>query len=223
MLITTLIILYIFTFILLLVSSIRNNESKHRFIFKMINCSLFVIISIVSFYLKEVDYNYFIPLIIAQGLSLLGDIFLGLKHISNHKTFGPLGVLFFGLAQILFIITFIYNYGFNYYLLFIPVLGLIIGEFILYKLNIHELKMKVAIGFYMILMTSMFMVSLGSLINGVNNATILVAIGGFSFMISDYTLIFKYYYPSKRRTFTIVSVSTYAIAQLLFSLSIFVF
>ena len=83
--------------------------------------------------------------------------------------------------------------------------------------------MKVAIGFYMILMTSMFMVSLGSLINGVNNATILVAIGGFSFMISDYTLIFKYYYPSKRRTFTIVSVSTYAIAQLLFSLSIFVF
>lgn len=215
--------LYLITFVLLLVSSIRSHKSVHRFVFKLINCFLFIVVSIISFLYRHIELSYFIPLLVAQIFSFIGDLFLGVNHLEKKTKYGALGIVSFALAQIVFIFTFIYNYGFIPYLLFIPVLGLIVGEYIIYRLHIKDKKLYLSGGFYLLLMTSMVMATLGALILDPSWCSLIIFIGGLSFMVSDYTLMFKYYYPSKRIVFTTVSVSTYALAQLLFALSVTLF
>jgi hypothetical protein len=56
---------------------------------------------------------------------------------------------------------------------------------------------------------------------GFNHLGITLCVAGSLFAISDFTLIFKYYYHKLRKLTTVVSCITYYAAQLLFAFSLY--
>ena len=170
--------------------------------------------------MHKVSNTLFIPMLIAFILSFIGDLGLGYAHIKKNKLTQGIGFIGFSLAQVVFIYSFISNFGFKLYLLFIPIIGVLMGQYFVYKLNIKNKGIYLLAFIYMSLVTMMFSSSLSAFINLQNKFSIILLIGGITFAISDYTLLFKYYDQKHKNIFTIISVLTYGVAQLLLATSI---
>ena len=213
-------IIYIISLLYLLYLSIKKNNSLQRFVVKLFNCSLFIVIFIVNYYSNKISYSLFIPMLIAFILSFLGDIALGFVHVKKNIVAQGIGFLLFSIAQIVFIYSFISNFGFNLYLLFIPVIGVMLGLFFIYHLKVKHIIVYPMTFIYLTLVTMMLASTLSICINSFNLFSIILLLGGVLFAISDYTLMFKYFDKKHKQQFTFISVLTYGLAQLLLATSI---
>ena len=213
-------LIYLILLAYLLYLSIKKNNTIQRFIVKLLNCALFIIIFVLNYYTHHISNSLFIPMLIAFILSFLGDIALGIVHLKKNNITQGLGFLFFSLAQVVYIYSFISNFGFNLYLLFIPLIGVLIGLYFIYRLKVDKFIVYPMAFIYLSLLSMMLSSTLSIFINNLNKFSIILLVGGIFFAISDYTLMFKYFDKKHKKQFTLISVLTYGLAQLLLATSI---
>lgn len=214
----------------LVILSLFRNTSRRRFVCKVLTSLSFIALAVVIMIEKEIAFtnSYCRSLLIAFVLSTLGDFALGQNHLDRQivkkdKFFWKeIGTVLFGLAQITFIITFLKEFEFNILYSLIPLFGVMLMIYIVSKLKVFDKKRSILIFVYTFFLTSM----VASTFNAANELNynplgIVIMIAGLSFAVSDFTLIFKYYYHKYQVLTTIVSCVTYYVAQLLFAFSIF--
>lgn len=224
-------ILSLISLLTLVVLSLFRNESRRRFVAKLVTSLLFIIMAIAIVIENNFPFEneYCWGIIVALCIAFLGDFALGQYHIANHKlivkskTFWQgLGFIFFSLAQIFFIINFMTLYKFHVAFLLIPFVLITGAIAIIANLKVFDKKMTLLAITYSTLLS--FMVA--STVNAAyvlnfNSLGIVLLIAGVSFAISDFTLIFKYYYHKARIFTTVTSTVTYYVAQFLFAYSIY--
>jgi len=200
---------------------------KQRIIIKTITSSVFVLIGIFSYLKYKNDFLYFLLLIIGAGSSFFGDVFLAISSKSERNSSNTnliIGASCFFLAQLLYSSAFISKVGYNFVLLFIPLIGIIILFLAtLSRTNTLEVgKLKIPLLIYGLSVCFTCSASINFLIvYGLDSFLSIVAFGGILFLISDFLLIYKYfhkdYYP---RTINFIYLSTYYLAQLIYMISL---
>ncbi len=214
----------------LLIYFTYKGDAKKRLIVKLLDSLLFVTLGILSFiYANQADaYQrlYFILIISGAVLSFIGDLFLAISHkkIKNihNKHFIIGGTAFFA-AQLIYAGAFIYGAGYNWYLILLPILALVVIMFITQrpKFNVMSGKLKALVYGYAAIVVFTMSCSLGFVIKyGFANPLALVSLGGLCFLISDLLLLHKYFFKKQYRLVNVIYLSTYYAAQALYMLSI---
>jgi hypothetical protein len=202
----TLIILYLISWSMLMITVLRQlPQIVYRWI-KIITAILFVSIGI---------FNDQPMIIVTIALFFIGDVLLAFANGGQVKRWLIWGMLFFWLGHIGLIFCMLSHQGFNY-------LSLILG-FALVILIIIINKIFSALDFRgmypVILLYGYTLGILGSL--AILNYSIipLLALGIIIFILSDISLIFWYFYPACPRIVKLINVITYFGAVLLIALS----
>lgn len=215
---------------LLVGSSLYNNDARSRFALKIITSFSFVVLGFVIILEQKGSFNdpYCLCIMGALALAFLGDFGLGQYHLAHpinkidKSHWQEIGFVFFSLSQIVYIITFFRQFNFYPGYLLVPFFGLILMFFIITRLKAFDKKRTALIMVYTFLLTFMLASSLSAAhSSNYNYLGITVCVAGSLFAISDFTLIFKYYYHKLRKFTTVVSCITYYAAQLLFAFSLY--
>jgi len=215
---------------LLVSSSLYHNEARSRFALKVVTSLSFVALAILSVVEQNGSFkeSYSLSIISALALAFLGDFALGQYHLSrpinklDKAYWQGIGFVFFSLSQIMYIITFFQKFEFHPVYLLVPFFGLVLMFYIISRLKAFDKKRTALIMSYTFFLTFMLASTLSAAQSlAYNRLGITLCIAGALFAISDFTLIFKYYYHKLRKLTTVVSCLTYYAAQLLFALSIY--
>ena len=211
-------------------SSLYNNDARSRFILKIITSFSFVVLGVVIIVEQKGSFaeTYSLSILGALALAFLGDFGLGQYHLSHpinkldKSHWQEIGFVFFSLSQIVYIVTFFRQFHFYPGYLLVPFVGLILMFFIITRLKAFNKRRTALIMVYTFLLTFMMASTLSAAqATGFNNLGITLCVAGSLFAISDFTLIFKYYYHKLRKLTTVVSCITYYAAQLLFAFSLY--
>lgn len=194
------------------------NHKKYRFFLKILTCSHFLGLGIVSVLIKDIpllDYLILIGLI----FSFIGDVFLGLKD--KIKIGFILGVSSFSIAQLYYLLYFQMNY-FNV----IPFILSLIFMFIFWRYIRNNTKIDFPskayfLFIYIFLLSSTLFSSIFNLIYYHNELNLILMIGCILFFISDITLFHVYFLKEKVSILKIIYLLFYHIAQLLIATFIF--
>lgn len=220
--------LYILSVLWMLMMSLKRPNSRNRFIAKCVTSSLFVILAICAKYQFSIPTDqFFVCMFLALIGSLIGDVFLGLsnvKQLASHRFLFVLGFAFFFVAQCLYVYSFTFasKVPFSIFHVIIPILGILVTLKILISLKVKDMLRFVLCIVYTIMMAGML--SATTVYAFYYDFSILatkVFFAGLIFAISDYTLLFKYFYVGKRRRiFVAITTVTYYVAQLLMILTL---
>lgn len=211
-------------------SSLYNNDARSRFILKIITSFSFVVLGVVIVIEQKGSFSdpYSLSILGALALAFLGDFGLGQYHLSHpinkidKSHWQEIGFVFFSLSQIVYILTFFRQFDFNPGYLLVPFVGLVLMFFIITRLKAFNKRRTALIMVYTFLLTFMMASTLSAAqATKFNHLGLTLCVAGTLFAISDFTLIFKYYYHKLRKLTTIVSCITYYAAQLLFASSIY--
>ena len=211
-------------------SSLYNNDARSRFILKIITSFSFVVLGVVIVIEQKGSFSdpYSLSILGALALAFLGDFGLGQYHLSHpinkidKSHWQEIGFVFFSLSQIVYILTFFRQFDFNPGYLLVPFVGLVLMFFVITRLKAFNKRRTALIMVYTFLLTFMMASTLSAAqATRFNHLGLTLCVAGTLFAISDFTLIFKYYYHKLRKLTTIVSCITYYAAQLLFASSIY--
>lgn len=211
-------------------SSLYNNDARSRFILKIITSFSFVVLGVVIVIEQKGSFSdpYSLSILGALALAFLGDFGLGQYHLSHpinkidKSHWQEIGFVFFSLSQIVYVLTFFRRFDFNPGYLLVPFVGLVLMFFIITRLKAFNKRRTALIMVYTFLLTFMMASTLSAAqATKFNHLGLTLCVAGALFAISDFTLIFKYYYHKLRKLTTVVSCITYYAAQLLFASSIY--
>lgn len=211
-------------------SSLYNNDARSRFILKIITSFSFVVLGVVIVIEQKGSFSdpYSLSILGALALAFLGDFGLGQYHLSHpinkidKSHWQEIGFVFFSLSQIVYILTFFRRFDFNPGYLLVPFVGLVLMFFVITRLKAFNKRRTALIMVYTFLLTFMMASTLSAAqATKFNHLGLTLCVAGTLFAISDFTLIFKYYYHKLRKLTTVVSCITYYAAQLLFASSIY--
>ncbi|MEG1613408.1 MAG: lysoplasmalogenase [Clostridia bacterium] len=193
-------------------------------IFKFVAAFSFMAIVACSFFSSRANYNYFLFVFLGLLFGLGGDIFLGIKEIAPDykKKLIPIGILFFLIGHIFYIIAFLQMVGFNYVPLLISAGFAVFGGIMIYLLKMQaSLPLKIILILYYLLIT--YMASTAGYFYVVTSSTgaLLALIGSILFVISDSSLSQIYFTNTKFKAhFGVIETATYFSAQILIALSV---
>jgi len=218
---------FFISLIVLVVLSLKKPNSVNRLIAKTVTSLLFIAV-MISGAVDTVELNpvYFGLLLAAQIASLAGDVMLGINAADDIKAKFPFswrqyGCYAFMAAHVLFSTGIIITFGFSWVSLIIPVLGVVALYFTLKNLEITKKNLVIILCAYAFMMTFMVSTTVGTAINtGFSQQGVHVMLAGLFFLLSDSTLLFKYYAKKPLKFYVWFSCITYYIAQLLFALSV---
>lgn len=215
---------------LLIGSSLYNNDARSRFALKIITSFSFVVLGVVIIIEQKGSFEdpYCLSILGALALAFLGDFGLGQYHLAHpinkidKSHWQEIGFVFFSLSQVIYILTFFNQFSFNPAYLLVPFIGLILMFYIITRLKAFDKKRTALIMAYTFFLTFMLASTLSAAqATGYNYLGITLCVAGSLFAISDFTLIFKYYYHKLRKLTTVVSCITYYAAQLLFAFTLY--
>lgn len=214
--------LYGLSFIWMLAITLIKPDSINRLLAKCCTSALFVVLAIVIKYRFALGGQYFTVILLALVFSFLGDVFLGLSNverIKHNRVFIPLGFSFFFVAQCFYVIafTFISQVPFSFLHVLIPIVGIALSLTILLTLKVKDKLRFILVCVYTVAMAGMLSASFAYALHyGFDSKSIIILSGGIVFAISDYTLLFKYFYTGKKKlAFVTITTITYYAAQLL--------
>ena len=196
-----------------------------RLISKIITSLYFLFIAISSYLINNNNFNYFILIFFGLAFSFLGDIFLGIKHISKKMStlLFLLGILCFSLTHIFFSIEFI-SLSALYLKDFIisSFLSLVLMSIIISNKKIYLNNMFIPLLIYDFLISFMFCKSLSLISNPLIStiSLILIISGTTLFIVSDFILAFIYFYKDCPKILKPLNSFSYYSGQLLLALSI---
>lgn len=218
---------YLFIVAVFTYFSVSEPKSFRRFILKILTsgCFVFLAIGFKNQYALNSDYSTYI--LLATVFSFLGDLFLGLNNVEKLKdkykiVFYIFGAITFIVAQVFYIYNFAFysSNKFYWYLLFILPVALLVYYFIIRLLKVTDKGRIIASSIYCISLVCMLISVINFKINCSGNISTVALIAGIIFAISDYSLLFKYFYNGNKKYATIVTTLTYYVAQLLFVITL---
>jgi uncharacterized membrane protein YhhN len=205
------------------------NEKK-GLVFKMLSSLSFMFLGVFCYFYNSkmsVDYSYYI--LLALGFGFLGDFALGIRRVVKRKDlFLLLGLLFFLIGHILYIITFIKIGEFNPILFTIFTITLLIVAIIIgFKCKFVFHNIKYGVISYVLTSSMLFSLALMNLLTsqGIHHINIVHLLASLLFVLSDAVLCFIYFKSINDKTkykLTILSSILYLFAQNLFAFSLYV-
>ncbi|MCR4563085.1 MAG: lysoplasmalogenase [Clostridiales bacterium] len=213
--------------------------TKKSYCFKMFASGLFVVNGLIGYFVYN---NGIFAKWVLLGLvfGCLGDIVIALepfiKEGENKKKNNTIavvcgGVLFF-IGHLLYIVAFVKELSVTDS--FIPALyfgivgGIVVIAFIAFTLSKLSMgKFAIPILIYAITITSMFALSVNIAVTNTTGGLlfkIVMVVAPLFFVISDATIVFRFFDKEKFETYPmrIVNLGTYFIAQMLFGLAIYI-
>lgn len=214
----------IITFVLTLVFAIATmlNEtfgnSDFTVVFKTLASIFFVLTPIFAYKKYGGDKSFFRIILAGLIFSLFGDVFLA-THFSFSFTFG---VLSFTLAQVLFFVGFVYLVKIS--VTDVVVFAIIATTLILVQNFVPGFDYK---GSYMIILLYTFIISamlakafsLSRIKAGNEKLVALIITAMTLFFLSDFTLLFGFFYKTKFGFILYLNLSMYYLAQALLGIS----
>lgn len=211
----------------LILATFKGNAKK-RLVVKMIDSSLFVLLGVFALIKNPTAVPYAVFILIGAVFSFFGDLCLGMtyqqKKSLKNKTY-VLGAFLFFLAQIAYSTAFITTVSYRLYLLIMPVLlsALIVILSRLPGFNIGKESPGTVLitAVYAFFVTFTFTAALNFFLTyGFKNILSLVALGGLFFLVSDYLLFHRYFFHRQYRLISVIYLSAYYLAQLIYAWSI---
>lgn len=200
----------------LLVVTHVNHTSPKRVQMKALASVGFVVIGMMAAIQNPGDLTYNVMILVSLGLSLMGDVFLGLADYASihhlNKNF-VLGVVSFGAAHVAYGALFGQIVGWHLWDLIVP-LGLVGFTFLLSKLPPFDFKgcLKLVLPYAFILGVM--------LVKALAVDSMVIKVAAILFVFSDFLLIFKYFYNKSKPWMTVLNLLSYYSAQIIFALSI---
>lgn len=190
----------------------------YNIVFKIIASIFFIITPILAYKKKPCDKKYFYLILTGLVFSLFGDIFLGLKSSLCFN----LGVTSFTIAQIFFLSAFTYLEKVNI-IDFVIFLMLSVVLIIIQNCtdNFDYDGKYILILIYTLIISFMLSkaLSLLRMIKGNEITVILIVISMILFFLSDFILLFVYFYKTKFNILPYFNTVFYYLAQGLLGLS----
>ena len=194
--------IYFVTVLILLIVTVKKDVKRRFYVPAKLAASTFFII--YAFFTHIAPILYF-PL----AACWLGDLFMGVYNIRRKKRFIALGILFFMLSHIGFLVW-LYSDDLRVtpYDVIIPIFGALSAFLIIYLFHMHLGRLRPAAIVYACFVSAFA-------IKAVESG---VALGGTLFFISDLLILFLYFYHFKSKALHIlthiVNLATYYLAIL---------
>lgn len=201
---------------------------RHYTLCKGVLSSLFVILAVVCSILSKETLLW--PITFAFLLAAAGDILIGVANNrygdkASHSLAGLIGVGFFSIAHIFYIIWFYSEAPFLWHRQLILPVFVALAMIKLTKSPRFDFGSRRFAGvFYYTIMATMFSAGANLAFNGLGSSSLnllMVGCGVTLFMISDVLMLFLYFYTGARaKSLRFWNLTTYYIGQLLIALSI---
>ncbi len=222
--IRTVLVYYVITFIVLIIVSYKENLEKYR-IYAKICVSLGF--AYMGFYAAKACENIEFArcMVIGFVMCFVGDILLGIVTVNGMKRYIKEGLLSFLFGHIMFISGIIKISGITKYNLIGLGISIVYVVFFLpfiYKSRVQIGKMKKPVIAYTFIVSSLSMTGLAAFLGSqITMRTTFILIGTLLFLISDTCIFFLYYYRNHRKVLQFFVSLTYYLAQMLLVFSLF--
>lgn len=210
-------IMYVFILIQLVQATLKN--TKNRIYIKMLLSTLFLVFAAFNYFFNNLQLGSLF-LLLGLCFSFLGDLFLGIKQRKAENQFFILGILFFAITHIFYILFF------SQYLS-IPWFGIVVILLIwwhLYQLNLKSYfdfsVMKPYVFAYATIISIMFSFAISVVLTRNTNYLIYTGLAGIFFTISDYCLMHVYFNKKAPTILVPIYLVLYYGAQLLIAFTI---
>lgn len=214
------IIIYMIFFTMLILTTYLEKYKKYYTLAKIFNSLGFIIVASYGGLVvgNKIDFYYMLPALI---FCFLGDVFLGINSQFDKKIFFVAGLFSFTIAHILYMIDFSRFAPMALYDLMLPILSIFI-TYMLIKLENMDVQKELRI---FILMYSFFVTLLLTkgmdvlIICGINIKSVLIFIGALMFFISDFIILFLYFYKKKHHIVGTINLLLYYWGMFILALS----
>ncbi len=204
----------------------EHQESKRYYVPVKVTCSIsFVMIGIV-FAVTSGNQPYFYRLLPSLLLCLAGDLFMGLYNQFHRKRYMLTGLLLFLGAHAGYIfLLYQRNPVISAWTISLPVLGVAAILLLSVQLKLHFGRLRPAVFIYCIFVTELLAKSTYDMYVLQSKSTLAFGIGGILFFLSDFLIIFLYFYhfrQGKHKAWIhYLNLLTYYYALLCFAFSIY--
>lgn len=211
---------YLIAFSMLIATSYTKNLFKYRLAAKTATSLGFIAIAWYSGFASG-NIGLFLHLLPAFIFCLAGDIFLGVTNKDGSKKVFIFGLLAFLTGHILFAVGFNLIAPFALSELILPLASLPLAMFLTNLKRMKTGRMKKYILAYSFFVTLLFSkgISIFSLNQGIFG--VLVLFGTLFFLISDFIILFLYFYEDKHPLTSFANLFTYYLATFLLSFSLY--
>ncbi|HHU56074.1 MAG TPA: hypothetical protein GXZ48_05250 [Acholeplasmataceae bacterium] len=193
------------------------NKLKEKFVLKTITSLSFLVLGFYNYINNHEAIFIFLGLL----FGFCGDIVLGLKERFSKNLCIMLGIIFFFIGHLFYLIVVIKGLkeNFLYSLLFTFLLSIIFIYFF-NKKKYNFSKLKPFCYLYLLISLLLFSFSLGNVVNKIDTFKIVIALGVTFFVLSD-LLLCHLYFKKQNNTIKLFNIFLYYSAQILIALSIF--
>lgn len=220
-------LIYTLEFAGLLVAAMPRYKEKYYVPVKMLCSVSFVLIAVMfAFISGHMQYFYFmvIPLICCA----VGDLFMGFYQVGRRRRNMLAGMLLFLTAHVGFLVCFFHiDMVFNWWNVFLPVVMLAVFAFMKRIVHLHMGRFAGLAAVYCVFLSLMLSKCTQYMVHYPSLASVWLAVGGSAFFISDFTIIFLYFYKFRkaenRLKIHYLNLATYYFGIFAFDVSILYF
>lgn len=220
-------IIYTLEFAGLLVAALPRYKQKYYVPVKMLCSVSFVVIAVMFAFISD-HMQYFYMMLVPLVLCAVGDLFMGLYQIRSRRKHMLAGMIVFLLAHMGFLICFFrIDARLTWWNIFLPVVSLAAFFFVKRLMHLHMGRLAIPAAIYCVFLSLMLSKSTQYMALCPGLASGWIGFGGIAFFISDFTIIFLYFYkfrkPENRGKIHYLNLATYYYSILAFDISILYF
>ncbi len=208
------IIIYGICFGLLMAASYRKKSRKYYLIIKSITSFIFVLMAYITMK-DQMEWIWMIAFIFC----FLGDVLLGMVEKKEDSSMFVLGLASFVSGHLFFIIQMSRITQFELIDLLLPMVMCFVASKLIQLPKFHIGNHKRPILVYSIIITLLCVKGVDMAFFDLSYKWLMV--GCFSFLISDFILLFLYFYEDKHKLLKFFNLFTYYFAVLLLSMTTF--
>lgn len=213
--------------VLLYILAYQRLQPKKNMLMKTISSTFFLAVGVCAFHYNSDSLSYTQWVLLGLGCGFLGDITLAFKEIypEHRHTFLIVGLLLFLVGHVFYLVALAkhLSYPVLLYISIILLITLVIIVINQFKVKLTFGKTKWACFLYTLAINTLLVVAILNLFGDGSRFKIVVAVGAFFFVVSDYILSLLYFAKlssTKRRNLKIINLLLYYFGQLLIALSI---
>lgn len=185
---------------ILLLHYSEHEKSKSYYVPIKLLCSIAFVAVAGIFAVQSVNYEYFLMMLPSLLLCLLGDVFMGIFNQFHRKRYMLLGLLLFLSAHIGFLIL-LFHIQPQWILwdVLVPIVGISMVMLIIHFMRLHMGKLRIGVLIYSIFISGLLAKSVHYMIAVGSTTAICMGIGGILFFLSDFLILFLYFYHFKSK------------------------
>jgi uncharacterized membrane protein YhhN len=192
---------------------------------KMATSFCFVILGLLLLH-ESSNAIYATTMMLGLGCGFVGDLVLGLRRVyrNRKKEFFYAGLLLFFLGHILYITAFFHFNNVSFWsMLLVSIILTITMSVVANKTQVAYGKAIIPVTAYMLVSSFVISLALLNFFKAYSFLSLVVFIGAFSFVLSDFLLSYLYFKKMRTKTirfFKAINIITYYLGQTLFAISV---